>query len=56
MEDPGNVEQANLPLWAAHRLERTADRTINLCERAVLPVAGKMVEPVSDDPGVESIG
>ena len=56
MEDPGNIEQANLLLGVAHDLERTADRMINLCERIVLPVAGEMVELASDDSGVESIG
>lgn len=56
MEDPGNIEQANLLLGVAHDLERTADRTINLFERVVLPVAGEMVELASDDSGVESIG
>jgi len=30
MKDPSIIEQANLLLWAAHNLERTADRVINL--------------------------
>ena len=56
MEDPGNIEQANLLLWAAYGLERMADRMINLCERLVLPVTGEMVELRSGDSGVENIG
>ena len=42
--DPNNTEQANHLLWAAHNLERTADRVINICERVVFTVTGKMVE------------
>ena len=30
---PNAVERANHLLWAAHNLERYADRTINICER-----------------------
>jgi phosphate transport system protein len=30
---PEAVERANHLLWAAHNLERYADRTINICER-----------------------
>jgi phosphate transport system protein len=42
--DPSNTEQANQLLWAAHNLERTADRVINICERVVFTVTGKMIE------------
>jgi len=44
VSDPTNTEQANQLLWAAHNLERTADRVINICERVVFTVTGKMVE------------
>ena len=44
MADPHSIDQANYLLWAAHNLERSADRVINLCERVVFTVTGKMVE------------
>ncbi len=44
MSDPGTIEQANYLLWAAHNLERAADRTINICERVVFTVTGDMRE------------
>jgi len=44
MSDPKNIDQANLLLWAAHNLERTADRVTNICERVVFTVTGKMEE------------
>lgn len=36
--------QANLLLWVAHNLERTADRSINICERVVFMATGGMKE------------
>lgn len=44
MADPACLEQANYLLWAAHNLERAADRVINLCERIVYTITGSMVE------------
>ena len=44
LADPGVIEQANYLLWAAHNLERAADRVINICERVVFTVTGEMVE------------
>jgi phosphate transport system protein len=44
MADPRNMEQANYLLWAAHNLERTADRVTNICERVVFTVTGEMKE------------
>jgi phosphate transport system protein len=38
--DPGSIERANLLLWAAHNLERFADRVSNICERTVFVVTG----------------
>jgi phosphate transport system protein len=55
MQDPSIIEQANYLLWVAHNLERTADRTINLCERVVFTVTGEMDELNSDESGIESI-
>lgn len=48
LADPNVLEQANLLLWAAHNLERTADRVTNLCERVIFTVTGELVE-LNDD-------
>jgi phosphate transport system protein len=44
MSDPRCIQQANYLLWAAHNLERAADRVLNICERTVFMVTGKMEE------------
>lgn len=44
LEDPHVIEQTNYLLWAAHNLERTADRVINICERVVFAVTGELAE------------
>ncbi len=41
---PSRLEQSNYLLWAAHDLERAADRVINLCERIIFTVTGKFEE------------
>jgi phosphate transport system protein len=56
MQDPTTIEQANLLMWAAHNLERTADRVINLCERVVFMVTGELAELDSDTTGMAGIG
>ena len=33
--DPLGADQANNLLWAAHNIERTADRVTNICERTI---------------------
>jgi phosphate transport system protein len=55
LEDPHVIEQANHLMWAAHNLERTADRVINLCERVVYAVTGELAELGTDDSGIESV-
>jgi phosphate transport system protein len=48
--DPSTVDQANYLLWAAHNLERTADRVTNLCERTIYVLTGELADlDVSDD-------
>jgi len=42
--DPTVLDQANYLMWAAHNIERAADRATNLCERVVFMVTGKMEE------------
>ena len=44
IEDPSRVELANYLVWAAHNLERSADRVTNICERTVFTVTGDMKE------------
>ena len=48
--DPTIMDQSNLLIWAAHNLERMADRVTNICERAIYVATGEMKElDVSDD-------
>ena len=56
LEDPHVIEQANQLMWAAHNLERSADRVTNLCERVVYAVTGELTELGTDDTGIESLG
>jgi phosphate transport system protein len=55
LADPHTYQQANFLMWAAHNLERAADRVINLCERVVYTVTGELMELGSDDAGIESL-
>jgi phosphate transport system protein len=59
MAHPTTIDQANYLLWAAHNLERAADRVTNICERVVFTVTGEMAEMdvrEGDTPLVESLG
>ncbi len=42
--DPTRLEQASHLLWAAHNLERAADRVSNICERILFTVTGEFTE------------
>lgn len=44
LTDPKNIERANWLLWAAHNLERFADRVTNICERTIFIVTGELIE------------
>jgi phosphate transport system protein len=44
LANPRMMEQANCLVWAAHNLERSADRVTNICERVVFTVTGDMQE------------
>jgi phosphate transport system protein len=44
LADPKAIERANWLLWAAHNLERFADRVTNLCERTEFVVTGEYKE------------
>jgi phosphate transport system protein len=43
-------------LWAAHNLERAADRVVNICERVVFTVTGEMVEMDTEDDAAPPVG
>jgi phosphate transport system protein len=40
LEDPGTIVRATQLLWAAHNLERIADRVTNICERTAFVITG----------------
>lgn len=44
LADTGTINRATQLLWAAHNLERIADRVTNICERIVFAVTGEMEE------------
>jgi phosphate transport system protein len=55
--NPRVIEQSNQLLWAAHNLERAADRVVNICERVVFTVTGELAELGTHfDEGPESVG
>jgi phosphate transport system protein len=43
-KDPSGIEQSNHLQWAAHNIERMADRVTNICERTIFIVTGEMNE------------
>ena len=55
MQNPRDIDRATYLLWAAHNLERTADRVANICERVIFTVTGEMVEMDVDEPGLAGI-
>lgn len=44
VEDPKIIKDATYLIWAAHNIERMADRVTNIAERVVYMVTGKMEE------------
>ena len=49
IQDPTSIERANFLLWAAHNLERMADRVTNICERTLFIATGEIKEFRSTD-------
>ena len=45
IQDPRTIQRATYLLWAAHDLERIADRATNIAERVIYLVSGKMTKP-----------
>jgi len=48
-KNPQAIERSNWLIWAAHNLERVADRVTNICERTIFIATGKMEEIDSSD-------
>lgn len=44
IRDPKTIERANMLLWAAHNMERMADRVTNICERTIFVATGEIKE------------
>lgn len=44
VKDPSIIQDATYLIWAAHNMERTADRVTNIAERVVFMATGKMEE------------
>jgi len=44
LEQRSNIEEVNYLLWAAHNLERAADRVSNICERTIFIATGEITE------------
>lgn len=42
--NPEIIPRANFLIWAAHNLERLADRVTNICERTVFLATGEIIE------------
>ena len=42
IQDPRSIQRATYLLWAAHDLERIADRATNIAERVMFLITGKM--------------
>ena len=49
MADPTIIDRANMLMWAAHNLERMADRVTNICERTIYVVSGELRELEESD-------
>jgi len=47
--DPSTIDRANWLMWAAHNLERMADRVTNICERTIYIETAKLEEFDSSD-------
>jgi phosphate transport system protein len=49
ISNPRTIDQATYLLWVSHNLERAADRVVNICERVIFTVTGKLVEIKGED-------
>jgi phosphate transport system protein len=44
IRDPATIDSSNHLQWAAHNLERLADRVTNICERTIFVATGNIME------------
>jgi phosphate transport system protein len=44
LNNPQLIHEANYIMWAAHNLERLADRVVNICERTIFNITGEFIE------------
>lgn len=49
LNDPTTIDRANFLMWAAHNLERLADRVTNICERTIYNRTGQLIELAGSD-------
>ena len=49
MENPSNIDEVNYLMWAAHNLERAADRASSICERTIFIATGEITELTGHD-------
>jgi phosphate transport system protein len=47
--NPSIIDRANYLMWAAHNLERVADRVTNICERTIYVATGQLMEFAPSD-------
>lgn len=52
---PNMIDNASHLLWAAHNLERMADRVTNICERIIFVVTGEISEISQSDDEIEKM-
>jgi phosphate transport system protein len=55
LSNPTVIDRANYLMWAAHNLERMADRVTNICERTIYVATGELKEIDSSDDETEEI-
>jgi phosphate transport system protein len=55
MGNPQRIDHANYLSWAAHNLERAADRVTNICERIIYTATGQFVELDNKEEGIASV-
>jgi phosphate transport system protein len=56
VKNPSKIDHANYLSWAAHNLERAADRVTNICERIIYTATGEFVEMDVDEADLAGIG
>lgn len=55
INEPSKYIHSNYYSWAAHNLERTGDRAVNICERTLYTITGKMEEMDYLEEGVSGV-